>query len=326
MKHLFIVNPVAGGKDRTEEIDARARGTFCQRDDDYGIYVTKGPMDAARAVKEAAEGAGELRVYACGGDGTYNECVCGAAGLGNVAVAPFATGTGNDFIRMFGGDMPLFKDVDALVNGSPVPMDVIDCNGRICANIASVGFDARVGTDVHKYSNIPLIGGAAGYVASLGVNFILGLHRPMRISGCGYEGEGEYTMVCVCNGRYYGGGFNPVPEAEPDDGLLDVLLVGKVGVLQAASVIGRYKQGLWRELPGIITHHRCRAVCIRCEKPSVVNVDGEAIWTDDAKIEVVPRAVRFFYPKGLTYHAKINTFDTNSRKNPLDISADPAII
>ena len=50
MKHLFIVNPVAGGKDRTEEIDARDRGTFCQRDDDYGIYVTKGPMDAARAM------------------------------------------------------------------------------------------------------------------------------------------------------------------------------------------------------------------------------------------------------------------------------------
>ena len=55
----------------------------------------------------------------------------------------------------------------------------MDCSGHICANIASVGFDARVGTDVHKYSNIPVIGGATGYVASLAVNFVKGLHRPM---------------------------------------------------------------------------------------------------------------------------------------------------
>lgn len=301
MKHLFIVNPVAGGKDRTEEIDARARGTFCQRDDDYGIYVTKGPMDAARAVKEAAEGAGELRVYACGGDGTYNECVCGAAGLGNVAVAPFATGTGNDFIRMFGGDMPLFKDVDALVNGSPVPMDVIDCNGRICANIASVGFDARVGTDVHKYSNIPLIGGAAGYVASLGVNFILGLHRPMRISGCGYEGEGEYTMVCVCNGRYYGGGFNPVPDADPCDGVMDILVVGNVPRYKAAGMVMAYSKGRYADMPRYITPLHGTEIDISFDRESVVNIDGEAIYGTDVHMKLMPGGVNFIAPRGMSF-------------------------
>ena len=111
-------------------------------------------------------------------------------------------------------------------------------------------------------------------------------------------------MICICNGRWYGGGFNPVPEAEPDDGLLDVLVVEKVSLLQVASVIGHYQKGRYAEYPELIRHARCRSLRIECAERSVVNVDGEAVYTTDAKIEVVPHAIRFFYPKGLTYHAK----------------------
>ena len=111
-------------------------------------------------------------------------------------------------------------------------------------------------------------------------------------------------MICICNGRWYGGGFNPVPEAEPDDGLLDVLVVEKVSLLQVASVIGHYQKGRYADYPELIRHTRCRSLRIECAERSVVNVDGEAVYTTDAKIEVVPHAIRFFYPKGLSYHAK----------------------
>ena len=67
-----------------------------------------------------------MRIYACGGDGTFNECVCGAAGLDNVAVCPFPTGTGNDFCRMFGEEKDMFRDLDALLRGSEHPIDLID--------------------------------------------------------------------------------------------------------------------------------------------------------------------------------------------------------
>ena len=98
MKHLFIVNPVAGGKDRTAEITALAGQTLQSSGALFEVYVTKAPMDACDKIRaDAAEG-GELRVYACGGDGTLNECVNGAAGLQNVAVTHFPCGTGNDFI------------------------------------------------------------------------------------------------------------------------------------------------------------------------------------------------------------------------------------
>ena len=102
MKHLFIVNPTAGGKDRTEEVRAKVEDVFGNLDANYEIYVTKCAMDAPGKIRQDAAMNDCLRVYACGGDGTFNECVSGAIGLENVAVCPFPTGTGNDFCRMFG--------------------------------------------------------------------------------------------------------------------------------------------------------------------------------------------------------------------------------
>lgn len=313
MKHLFIVNPAAGKKSCSAEVYAHAAGIFAARNDDFDFYVTKAPMDAADAVRRAAAGGEELRVYSCGGDGTYNECVCGAAGLENVAVTPYATGTGNDFIRMFGAEQSLFRDMDALVNGTVHPMDVMDCNGRICANIASVGFDARVGTDVHKYSDIPVIGGAAGYVASLTVNFAKGLHRPMKISGCGYTGEGEYTMVCVCNGTYYGGGFNPIPEADPCDGVMNILVVGEIPRARAAGLVLTYARGQYRKMPQYIIPLRGSEINIAFDRESVVNIDGEAVYDTHVHIKLIPGGVNFIAPRGMTFFDRQARAETRNK-------------
>ena len=117
MKHLFIVNPVAGGKDRREYVAEQARRALEGSEDAYEVYVTTAPMDAcAKIAAEAASGE-ELRVYACGGDGTLNECVNGAVGHANVAVTHFPCGTGNDFIKMFGEEKARFFDLAELVRG-----------------------------------------------------------------------------------------------------------------------------------------------------------------------------------------------------------------
>ncbi|MEI3101247.1 MAG: acylglycerol kinase family protein [Oscillospiraceae bacterium] len=88
MKHLFIVNPTAGGRDKTETVARRVEELFRNRSDKYEIYVTKAAMDAPEKIRRAAMDGEHLRIYACGGDGTFNECVCGAAGLENAAVCP----------------------------------------------------------------------------------------------------------------------------------------------------------------------------------------------------------------------------------------------
>ena len=302
MKHLFIVNPTAGGKDKTEEVRARVSAAFASRKDEVEVYVTKAPMDAARKIEAEAKTAEHLRVYACGGDGTFNECVCGAAGKPNVAVAPLPTGTGNDFCRMFGDEKDLFRDLDALLQGTERPIDLIDCNGRYCANICSVGVDARIGTDVHKYSHIPLIGGATGYVVSAVVNMFKGIATAMDIRCEDVHTVGKQTLVCACNGRFYGGGFNPSKDARPDDGLLDVYIVKKVNLLQFATLIGKYAKGEADQMPALIKHIRSSGeLTIRCDKEDVAQLDGEALRATEFHVRMVPGALNLIVPRGMRF-------------------------
>ena len=302
MKHLFIVNPTAGGKDKTAEVRAKAEAAFQKRGGEFEVYVTTAPMDATRKIQEESAKGEHLRVYACGGDGTFNECVCGAALKSNVAVCPLPTGTGNDFCRMFGDEKDLFRDLDALLDGSERPIDLLDCNGRYSANICSVGVDARIGTDVHKYSGIPLIGGATGYVVSAAVNMFKGISTKMDISCGDFHADGKHTLVCACNGRFYGGGFNPSLEAMPDDGIMDVYIVKKVNLVQFAALIGKYSKGKADELTKFVTHIRSSGeVVIRCEKEDVAQLDGEALRATEFRFRMVPKALNLIVPKGMTF-------------------------
>lgn len=95
-----------------------------------------------------------------------------------------------------------------------------------------------------------------------------------------------------------------MPDAEPDDGLLDVLLVRDVSRATVANVVGKYRAGRYAELTEYIRHFRAKKISIHCDAPAEINLDGELLLAQDATFEVLPRAVRFFYPRGLTYRAK----------------------
>ncbi len=301
MKHLFIVNPVAGGRDQTEAISALVGQVFSGRKGDYEIYTTKAPMDACRKIEYEATLCDSLRVYACGGDGTLNECVCGAAGRENVAVTHFPNGTGNDFVRCFGAEQDRFRELGALLDGEERKLDVIDCNGRFAINICSVGIDARIGTDVHKYSKLPLIGGAGGYITSAAVNLIKGIREPLRVVCGGKLYYGDQTLICACNGSYYGGGFHPVPEARPDDGVLDVLIVKGISRLAFVKLIGAYSKGQYATMPKYIEHVRTDSLEIESDHELVVNVDGEAVYGKKIRMKLIPGGVNFIVPKDMAY-------------------------
>ena len=124
MRHLFIVNPAAGGCDISGGVRAAAARIFGEGGE-YEVYVTRAPGDAEDKVRRESERGGELRVYSAGGDGTLNECVNGAALRKNTAVAVYPTGTGNDFARMFGPERARLLDLEALVRGEVRPLDLI---------------------------------------------------------------------------------------------------------------------------------------------------------------------------------------------------------
>lgn len=121
MKHLFIINPAAGSRDRTADYTKKIKEAFQDRKDTYEIVVSGAPGDCQKLTRQAAQTGEEYRVYACGGDGTLNEVVQGAAGYSNVAVTAFSGGSGNDFTKLF-DDPKAFFNIDRLLDAKRRPL------------------------------------------------------------------------------------------------------------------------------------------------------------------------------------------------------------
>lgn len=303
MKHIFIINPAAGSKDRTELYSVAIHEACHARDLDYRIEVSQAPGECRRIAREAAESGEEVRIYACGGDGTLNEVAAGAAGYPNAAISVLSGGSGNDFVKLF-DDPKAFFDLERLLDAEEVTFDMIRCNDDLALNICSVGLDARIGTDVARYKRLPLLHGFKAYIASTVVNVFKGIAEHYVVEINGERIDGDQTFVCVCNGRYYGGGFNPIPEADPTDGKLDVLMVKKISLLQVPAIIGKYKNGRYKELAHVARYFKTDCVKILCDKPTAINLDGELRMGEVVEMKVAKEKVRFFYPKGLSWAAK----------------------
>ena len=303
MTHLFIINPAAGSRDRTKQYSQRIQEVCSARGLDYQIHVSAAPGDCQRIAREAAQTGKELRLYACGGDGTLNEVAAGAAGFPNAAVTVFSGGSGNDFTKLF-SEPDAFRDLERLLDCEEVLFDLVRCNDDLCLNICSVGLDARIGTDVANYKRLPLLSGFRAYAVSALINTIRGISEHYVVEVNGQRIDGEKTLICACNGRFYGGGFNPVPEADPTDGKLDVLLVEKVSRLKVLEVIGKYKNGQYAKYPNLITYFKTDHLRILCEKPTPINLDGELRVAEAVDIRLAEEKLRFFYPKGLVWSKK----------------------
>lgn len=301
MKHVFILNPNAGKKKDTEEFCGQIRAAMEGRE--YEILFTEYAGHAEELARAAAQTGECVRIYGCGGDGTLNEVVCGAAGYDNAAVTNVPRGTGNDFLKIFGSNYrEAFSDISALADGVQAEMDLIDCNGKFGLGVVCAGVDARIADDVHKYKRLPLIGGMGAYILALIENVLFkGISRPATVHVEGETLAGETSIICVCNGRYYGGGFMPVGEAMPDDGVLDMLYIPKVSLFTLIRMIGKYAKGRYRELPHLIRHFHCQKIDFSSDQEMVTVVDGEVMRDRTFTVKLSEKKINFFYPAYVDY-------------------------
>lgn len=300
MKHIFIINPTAGKYDSRQRIYEMADHLRSAHGLDVQCILTKKQGHATEIARKLCQTGESLRFYACGGDGTVNEVANGIIGYDNAAMSVIPVGTGNDFLKNFGGDMDKFRDAENLWDGPQFPMDAIDVNGRVALTIACSGIDARVARDVHKYSESPLLDGKGSYIYSLAVNFLfkgIGTHWTITLDDV--TTEGDWSLVSVCNGRYYGGGFMPVAEARMDDGVLNTLVVREVNRRTFLKFVGPYSRGEYAKFPEY-AHCSCpKVVHIHSEKPDIVTcLDGESVVNSDVTIKLHDKKLNFFGPEG----------------------------
>ena len=305
MKHVFIINPNAGKRDQTSRIYQMADRLRDEHGLECACMLTDRPGGATEMARKLAETGEELRLYACGGDGTAHEVAGGVAGFENAAMTVIPIGTGNDFLKNFGPDAEKFADAENLWNGEVRPLDLIDCSGRLCLTIACNGIDARVADSVHQYSGLPLLSGRGSYLAAVAANVLL---RPVSSHWTVWLDEerleDDFLLVSMCNGRYYGGGSMPVPEARMDDGVLHTILVKKVGRSKFARLFSVYSAGDYQLLPPeLVRVTTARTVRIQSGEELVTCLDGECFRSREVVMKLADKRLNVFGPKGCSPNA-----------------------
>ena len=304
MKHVFIINPAAGKRDGTARLMGLAKALARRHGLEVECVLTKQPGHATETARRLIRSGGPVRLYACGGDGTLNEAANAAAGAENAALTCIPAGTGNDFLKNFGDMAPLFADPENLWDGPQFPLDAIDCNGRLALTVACSGLDAQVAADVHTYGKAPLLAGQGAYIASLAVNFFSKSYsRRWTVELDGERMTGEFILAAVCNGRYYGGGFIPAPEARMDDGVLNTVLVRKVSRAAFLRLVGAYAKGNAHLFPQVARRSTAREVIIEADGDFPLCLDGELVRTQRAVLRLAEGRVNFFGPAGCSPNA-----------------------
>lgn len=308
MRHVFILNPVAGKKQSALALREKIEAYFFDHPDmEYSIRLTDGVGAATRFAQEECA-VGDVRLYACGGDGTLQETAMGIpTGRADVELTVIPCGSGNDFVRTFGGSES-FCDLVDLIEGVATPVDAIRCGDLISLNIAAIGLDAAVALKMQKYKKWRGVSGSMAYNFAVvdAVCHPIGVNMEIEIDG--QDGlihrKGKYLMTLGANGRYYGGGYQGAPTAIADDGLLEFVLVRKISRLQIPFVLGKYKAGTHEGVKCIETI-RGTSMRVKAAKSMVCTIDGECFITDYIEFSVIPNAFRLVLPASVA--AKLNS-------------------
>jgi diacylglycerol kinase (ATP) len=296
---VFLVNPASAGGStgrRWPEIARRAAELGLEGD----ALLSEGPHHLTQLAREASEGGAELLV-AVGGDGTVHEVVNGLVTASDVELAVIPRGTGADFIRTFAIPTKLEDALRVAREGETRAIDLGRARYRawsgaegqsLFANVASAGMSGAIAKRVNESQR--RFAKASYFTATLSV-FVRWHNTEVRVGVDGETRRGLMHDVIVANCRYLGAGMKICPEAEPDDGLFDVLLIGDITKTDLVLTLPKIYRGTHLPHPKAELL-RGSSVTIDADVPLPVELDGEQPGTTPVSFEIVPRAVRLRVP------------------------------
>jgi YegS/Rv2252/BmrU family lipid kinase len=290
----LIANP-ASGRGRGAAALAESASRLRERSVAVETLLTRSPGHAVELARGLPDDVGLVLVI--GGDGTTRDVAEGLAGR-EVAIGILPAGTGNDLIRTLGIPRSLEAALDVALAGAERRLDVWSWNDAPFVNVAGIGLDAAVAGAVNR--RFRRLGGTAAYVLAFAGEFLR--FRPLRLRLTWPEGswEGGAWLAAFGNAAYYGGGMRIVPDAVPDDGLLDVVVVEDVSRAVLLQQFPRLFSGAHVTHPRV---RRIRASEINLElleaKPpfAAATIDGELIASAPAAIRRLPHALRVRVPR-----------------------------
>lgn len=278
----LIINPVAGAgraQRRAPGVEAALRAGG-----DLRVFTTVAAGDEATQVQRALD-AGARTIAVLGGDGSWSQSAAALFRSGaDARLALFAGGTGNDLVKTLG--VPA-HDAGAMAALSRRPdatrtIDLVEIDGQISVNVAGFGFDVAVLARTLRE------GKRAGVFAYLDAAL-----RELRdfagiqsiIDGRGTP-QPTYFMIVIANAQRFGGVFHIAPNAQPDDGLVDLITIGRIpGLRRRIPLLLRALRGTHvRDAELRISRHAAFAMHFR--EPPLFEVDGELRQARDRRVEV----------------------------------------
>lgn len=290
----LIVNPTAGAG-KTSHQWPHIHALLKEMNIDFDYQLTEAPGHAIEIARTAAEKGSRL-IISVGGDGTINEVVNGLYSTGNIGdttLGIISTGTGADYIRTLG--IPRNYEEACKQFESPktkkVDLGIVECtnNGktvsRVFINFAGLGFDAeivRATTQTFK-----MLGDTPSYLMGLLSTLALYKNRQVTLEVDGMVEEKRICTVLMSQGKYGGGGMLTAPNADPCDGLFDVIEIGNLSKPDLLWSLPRIYKGTHLSHPKVSVK-RAQIVKIHAEKTMSVQADGDLIGETPALFRVLP--------------------------------------
>lgn len=293
MKKLFIISSKSGRS--YDETLARELLKYFDEDE---IKITEKAGDTVKFAQDFRDRGGEI-LYIKGGDGALSEVASVLAGS-ETALGLIPGGTGNDFSKNF--SYHNFK-LENIFDYEIFPIDLIEVNGKICINVTSLGFDTNVLRYAYDIMKRKKLGGRLGYFYGV-VKSVMNLENvDLKISCLDEKNEevnlsGSFLISALCNGSYYGNGFNPAPRAKIDDGLLNLILAEKMSPLRIASLFTSYRRGDHLGTSGV-REILTRSGKISSEREFLYNIDGEIYSAREIKYRILEKKLKWIYFKGV---------------------------
>jgi diacylglycerol kinase (ATP) len=233
-------------------------------------------------------------VLACGGDGTFSQVVMGCRDTG-VPAGLIPAGTGNDFARMIDLPREPRAAANALVNGHPKSVDLLEVNnGEVWSvNMVGIGFDARVAERTNR--RVRWIGGRTAYMLAIALELIHHRCARMRVRIDDNEWEGEALLLAVANTRSYGGGMIVAPDAEIDDGMADVVLIERLSRIQFIRSFPLVLKGTHVHLPQV-HQWRGREITVLSDDTQPALVDGDVVAHTPITVRISPGRALVWIP------------------------------
>lgn len=299
----IILNPIAGrGYGARAENEIRR---FLETEEaDFDLVLTEGLWHAAELAEQAVRDGFDL-VVAAGGDGTVHEVVNGmmatanddtggnAGVVGTLATLP--VGSGSDFSHNVGVPPDLPGACQRLIHGQVRVIDigrvaVDDQPARYFDNTINIGFGGTVTLEARK---VKWVRGMALYLPVVLKTIFLARSPRMTVKYNNEEITMPMLMVTVGNGAREGGGFFCTPDAQPDDGLLDLCIAQAVGKLTQLSLVPRFMDGSHKDHPAV-TMTRTKHAVITSPDNLIAHADGEMLCTEAHRLEfeVLPHRLR----------------------------------